>query len=448
MDAFTYTDGQLMCEGAHAAALAERFGTPLYVYSRATLEGHFDRLAAAFAPLSPLVCFSVKSCSNLHILRSLVARGAGLDVVSGGELARARRAECPDERIVFAGVGKSREEIAAAMDPPIGWFNAESEQELEAIAEVAAARVSSASARVPRRTPRVALRVNPQVAPDVHAYTATGVKGAKFGVDFDEARRLFDRFGEGAAARPAITLDGLHLHIGSPIYETGPYVEAIRGTLALIDDLAARGHLVRSLNIGGGFGADYQSARSPSARDYAEAIVPLLRERVASGLRVLLEPGRTIAANAGILLTRVRYTKTVPGPTGPKRIVIADAGMQTLIRPSLYGAFHFAWPTNPGAGLVPARRAEDPGLPGLTRADLVGPICESGDFLAKDRLLPPLAPGDLVAVFTAGAYGMTMASNYNSHPLPAEVLVEGSTARLIRRRQTIEEMLAAEAESL
>ncbi|MBL9030391.1 MAG: diaminopimelate decarboxylase [Phycisphaerae bacterium] len=437
MDAFTYIDGRLLCEGVPASALADRFGTPLYVYSRATLEGHFDRLSSAFAALGPLVCFSVKSCSNLHVLRVLVTRGAGLDVVSGGELARARRAGCPDGRIVFAGVGKSRDEIAAAMDPPIGWFNAESEQELDAIAEVAGRRATGED-----RRPRVALRVNPQVAPDVHAYTATGVKGAKFGVDFDEARRLFDRFGTGA--RAPITLDGLHLHIGSPIYETGPYVEAIRGTLALVHDLAARGHAVRSLNIGGGFGADYQSARSPSARDYAEAIVPLLRERVGAGLRVLLEPGRTIAANAGILLTRVRYTKTVPGPAGPKRIVIADAGMQTLIRPSLYGAFHFVWPTDPGVALVPARRAEDPGLPGLARADLVGPICESGDFLAKDRPLPPLAPGDLVAVFTAGAYGMSMASNYNSHPLPAEVLVEGADARLIRRRQTIDDMLAAE----
>jgi diaminopimelate decarboxylase len=455
MDHFTYRHGRLHCEGMDAAGLADRFGTPLYVYSRRTLEEHYDRLAAAFAALSPLICYSVKSCGNLGVCRVLVQRGAGMDVVSGGELERALLAGCPREKVVYAGVGKTDPEIEAALDGgrsllppkrggddrpssqgrqggPIGYFNIESEPEFENIAAIA------------RRLGvgcRGALRVNPDVDPRTHVYTSTGKKESKFGVDIERARAFFDRYGRDEWLR----LDAIHLHIGSPVYETGPYVAAVEKALRLIDDLEVRGYPIAALDLGGGFGADYETDRSPAPSDYAAAIVPLLRERARRGLRVILEPGRMISANAGLLLTRVLYVKE---GGGGKRFIICDAGMQTLLRPSLYGSFHFIWPVVPGEGpggsMVAPRRSESLEMPGLVTCDVVGPICESGDFLAKERRLPPVKRGDVLAVFTAGAYGMAMASNYNSQPLPAEVLVEGEEARLLRRRQGIEDLVGPE----
>lgn len=452
MDDFSYIDGQLRCEGVAARDIAERFGTPTYVYSRATLEGHYRRLAEAFAPLSPLICYSLKSCGNIHVARVLGELGAGMDVVSGGELERAALAGVPMSRVVYAGVGKTRAEIAAALSGahalvpgaakdrgPIAMFNVESEQEFEAIASVA--RELGARARV-------ALRINPDIDPraaggGTHAYTTTGTKETKFGVDIARGVRFFERYGRD----PHVTLDAIHLHLGSPIYSVEPYVAGVRKALALIDDLAARGCVVRTLNLGGGFGADYESDRSPPASAYAEAIVPMLRERVSRGLSIALEPGRTIVGNAGVLLTRVTYIKDgAAGDDGlpSKRFAICDAGMNALIRPSLYDAFHFMWPAACAPGMVPPRRGRDVSMPGLVPYDVVGPICETGDFLAKGRLLPMLKQGDLLAIFTAGAYGMTMASNYNAQPLPAEVLVEGAKARLIRRRQTIGDLVAPE----
>lgn len=452
MDHFTYRvgpeGGSLRAEGLELTALAERYGTPTYVYSKATLVEHYDRLAAAFAELRPLICYSVKSCGNVQICRTLAERGAGMDVVSGGELERAWLAGCPMDKVVYAGVGKTDAEIRAALDGrhsliardagalvgrdpagrgPIGLFNVESEPEFENIARIAR--------ELGVRT-RGALRVNPDVDPRTHVYTSTGKKESKFGVDIERAERFFEAYGRDEFLR----LDALHLHIGSPVYETGPYVDAVRKTLELIDRLEARGHEIRTLDLGGGFGADYETGRSPDAAAYAEAIAPMLRERVAAGLRIVLEPGRTIIANAGVLLTRVQYVKQ----GGNKTFVICDAGMNTLLRPSLYGAFHFIWPVRVGPEHVPARRAEGIDLPGLVTADVVGPICESGDFLAKDRKLPPVKRGDLLAVFTAGAYGMTMANNYNAQPLPAEVLVDGDEARVIRRRQEVAELVRAE----
>lgn len=451
MDSFQYHNGRLMCEGVAARELAARFGTPLYVYSRATLEDHYDKVAAAFGELSPLICYSIKSCSNVHVCRVLAGRGAGMDVVSGGELVRALAAGCAPEKVVYAGVGKTEWEVRLALGErsggvaewqsgkvgagttasgaePIGYFNIESEPEFEAVAAVA---------RQKRVRTRGALRVNPDVDPRTHAYTSTGKKESKFGVDIARAVAFFERYGRDEWLR----LDALHLHIGSPVYETGPYVAAIGKALELIDELARRGFEVRTLDIGGGFAADYETDKSPLAKDYAAAIVPLLRERVRGGLKIILEPGRTIAANAGLLLTRVVYVKE--GAAG-KRFVICDAGMNTLIRPSLYGAFHFVWPAEPGAGLEPPKRGAEMTLPGLVACDVVGPICESGDFLAKDRKLPPVKAGDLIAVFAAGAYGMAMASTYNSQPLPAEVMVEGTGARVIRKRQTVGELLEPE----
>jgi diaminopimelate decarboxylase len=426
MDLFRYEQGRLCCEGVGLEDVAGRFGTPAYVYSRATLEVHFDRLLAAFADVRPLVCYSIKSCPNVNICRVLAERGSGMDVVSGGELARALAAGCPADRIVFAGVGKTDEEIAAGLDARIGYFNIESEPEFGVIA---------AMARERRVVAHAALRVNPDVDPHTHEYTATGKRETKFGVDIDRARAFFERYGRDGWLR----LDALHL--GSPVYETGPYVEATRKTLGLIDDLEGRGFRIAALDLGGGFGANYETDRSPPAAEYAAAIVPLVRERAARGLRVILEPGRTISGNAGVLLTRVLYVKR----GGTKTFVICDAGMHTLIRPALYGSFHFIWPVAPGEGFVPARRGPDVEMAGLVACDVVGPICETGDFLARDRRLPPVERGDLLAVFTAGAYGMSMASTYNSHALPAEVLVSGAEARLIRRRGRVEELLAPEA---
>ncbi len=485
MDSFAYRDGALFCEGVAAETLAERFGTPLYVYSRATLEGHYDRLAAAFADLRPLICYSVKSCPNVNVCRVLVERGGGMDVVSGGELERAWLAGCPMDRVVYAGVGKTEAEIRAALDGrcsllrareetkrpaaagrlrdeetkradpaargAIGLFNIESEAEFEVVARIA---------REMKVRARGALRVNPDVDPKTHVYTSTGKKETKFGVDLSRAVRFVEQFGRDEW----LTLDAIHLHIGSPVYETAPYVEAIRKTLTLIDELSAKGFTVRTLDLGGGFAADYETERSPLASDYAAAIVPLLRDRVAGGLSIILEPGRQISANAGVLLTRVLYVKEGgegsatddQSPAGQlpvasrqlpsrKRFLICDAGMQTLIRPALYGSFHFIWPAKVEPRFVPARRAEKVEMPGLSACDVVGPICESGDFLAKDRPLPPMSAGDLLTVFTAGAYGMSMASRYNSHPLPAEVLVEGTEARLIRRRETVGDLVEGEA---
>jgi diaminopimelate decarboxylase len=309
----------------------------------------------------------------------------------------------------------------------IGLFNVESEMECENLARIA----QGLGVRV-----RAALRVNPDVDPKTHRYTTTGKRESKFGVDLERAVAFFDAFG----SNPHIALTGIHLHIGSPVYTTAPYLESVRKALALIDDLARRGFQIDTLDLGGGFGADYESDQSPLAADYATAIVPLLHDRVKAGLRIVLEPGRTIAANAGILLTRVEYVKQ----SGDRRFAICDAGMNALLRPSHYGAFHFVWPTEPAAGLVPERRARELVLPGLVRTEVVGPLCETGDFIAEDRLLPPVQRGDLLAVFTAGAYGMAMASRYNSHPLPAEVLVNGTSHRTIRSRESYEDLIRHE----
>lgn len=448
MDHFAFQHGELHGEGVSAASIAERFGTPTYAYSAATFSDHLSRVRDAFATIEPLICYSVKSCGNLHILRLLVEQGAGLDVVSGGELERAWLAGCPMDRVVYAGVGKTDREIGAALDGrhcllegrarelagrdpagrgPIGWFNIESEPEFENIARIA----SDLGVRT-----RAALRVNPDVDPHTHRHTTTGTKETKFGVDIRRAIAFFETY----AGHDHLTLDAIHLHLGSPIYETAPYVEALGKTLDLIDELADKGHPVRALDLGGGFGADYETSRSPAAIAYAEAIVPILEERVRGGLEVILEPGRTISANAGVLLTRVAYVKEGPD----KRFIICDAGMHTLIRPALYDAFHFVWPAKVAPEHVPLKRAEKLDMQGLSPADVVGPICETSDYLARGRMLPPVERGDLLAVFTAGAYGMVMASNYNAHPLPAEVLIEGSAARLIRVRQTIADLLEPE----
>jgi len=424
MDHFVYRSGVLHCEAVAADALVERFGSPVYVYSATTLRDHFFRVRDAFAPLRASICFSVKSCQNLHILRRLREWGASFDVVSGGELSRVIEAGGDASGVVFAGVGKSDAEIVRALEVGIGWFNAESEAELENLAAQAASRGTRA---------RVALRVNPDVDPHTHVYTTTGKRETKFGVDLVRARNVFREF----HARPSLDLCGIHLHLGSPVNSVEPYVESITKALALIDQLRDDGFGVRAINIGGGFGAHYDGSEAPPAAAYAERIVPLLVDR---GLEVLVEPGRSIAANAGVLLTRTLYTKA----SGDRQFVIVDAAITELLRPALYGSFHFVWPVRPSGGLTPPSRSHGLSMDGTVLVDVVGPVCESGDFLAKDRRLPPVARGDVLCVFSTGAYGFVMSSQYNSRPRVPEVLVEGDEAKLIRRRETYDDLVVAE----
>ena len=427
MDHFVYTNGRLRCEGVDLTDLAAKVGTPAYVYSAATLRHHYQRLAEAFADLRPLICYSIKSCSNLGVLKVLAAAGSGMDVVSGGELHRSRLAGVAPEKIVYAGVGKTDEEILEALDAKIGLFNIESEAEFEVVAGLAARRGVQTAA---------ALRVNPDVDPATHKYTTTGKAETKFGVDLPRAREFFKRFG----ADKHLRLTGLHLHLGSPIATPMPYIEALRKTLTLMDELASDGHKIETLDLGGGFAADYRTGQSLPAAEYAAAIVPLLRDRVAKGLKIILEPGRFISANAGVLLTRVQYVKE----SGRKKFIICDAGMHTLIRPALYGSFHFIWPAACAPAHVPPTRDESPRLPGLEICDVGGPICETGDFLAQNRPLPPVSRGDVMAVFAAGAYGMSMASRYNSHGLPAEVLIDGTKATIVRERESYDDLVQLE----
>ncbi len=424
MDRFNYQDGELCCEEIAVRRIVESFGTPIYIYSAATLVEHYRAVAAAFRELNPIICYSVKSCPNLHICRLMHGCGAGFDVVSGGELTRALEAGGDPAKIVFAGVGKTDAEIRRAIDAKIGWFNIESESELANLIDLARRRGAPI---------RAALRINPDVDPNTHRYTTTGTRETKFGVDLERAAALFRRLGRDEAVR----LTGLHLHLGSPVNSPLPYVEAIRKCLGLIDQLRADGFAIDMLDIGGGFGAHYKADEAPSASEYAAAIVPLLRDQA---LQIVMEPGRSIAANAGILVTSVLYLKQ----SGDRRFVIVDAGMNDLIRPALYDAFHFIWPVRPPEGCIPDDRSEPTDASGLIAVDVVGPVCESGDFFAKDRPLPPVERGDLLAVFSTGAYGMAMASNYNSRLRPPEVLVEDGRVRLIRRRETYDDLLLPE----
>jgi diaminopimelate decarboxylase len=424
MDFFRYKDGRLFCEDVAVDEIMARVGSPVYIYSKATFLSHYDALTGAFAELKPIICYSIKSCGNLNIVKLLADRGSGMDVVSGGELFRAQQAGADMSKVVYAGVGKTDREIIAALEAGIGWFNIESEAEFENIAAIAERMGKQANG---------ALRVNPDVYDArTHAKTTTGKKETKFGVDLERAAAVFREFGR----VPSLKLCAIHLHIGSPVHDVTAYEQSIRNGLELIERLRKEGHEIDTIDVGGGFGAHYRADEAPPAIRYADTIVPLLRGR---GLKVILEPGRSISANAGILLARVLHIKQ----SGRKAFAIIDASMNELIRPALYGAYHFIWPVRAGE-FVPETREEEQPFDGLQTYDVVGPVCESGDFLAKDRRLPPLKQGDLLAVFTAGAYGMVMSSQYNSRPRAAEVLVDGDDPRLIRRRETYEDLLAAE----
>jgi len=410
---FTYQHGILHCEGVSAERLVHDFGTPLYVYSRATIEERFRTFDEAFAPLDRLIAYSVKANGNLSVLRLLASLGAGADIVSGGELLRAQLAGVPADRIVFSGVGKTVVEMAAAIEAGIYAFNVESEGELIALAELAET--------MERRAP-IALRVNPDVEPTTpHHYTRTGHKATKFGIPYDEARRLYAV----AAARPGLHVRGIDVHIGSQILDVEPYRLALERILTLIDVLRGDGIALEYLDIGGGFGIAYDEAAGPAATDFAGMIVPEIEK---SGLRLLLEPGRFIVGPAGLLLARVLYVKEMGGKT----FVITDAGMNDLLRPSHYSSYHHVEPV--------VRRPDRPRL----ELDVVGPICESGDFLALDRPMERPEAGELLAISTVGAYGFAMASQYNARPRPAEVLVDGDRTQLIRQRETVEDLVRGE----
>ncbi|MGC1723516.1 MAG: diaminopimelate decarboxylase, partial [Isosphaeraceae bacterium] len=403
MEPFQYRDRQLYCEDVPVAELAARFGTPLYVYSQSAILETLKSLRSAFADVDPLVCYSVKANSNLGILKVMAEHGSGFDVVSGGELHRVKLAGGDPERTVFAGVGKTDDEIVAGLEAGVLMFNVESEGELEAITRVAAAM---------NRVAPIALRVNPDVDPRTHRYTSTGKKESKFGMDI--ARSL--RVAEAALAMSSVRMIGMHMHIGSQITTTEPYAGAVAKGVEVIGQLRRMGHPIEWYNMGGGFGISYKKSEARSIAEFAAAILPGVK---AAGCRLAIEPGRVIAGNAGILVSRVLYTKQ----SGDKRFLIQDAAMNDLIRPALYESFHRIWPVVAAPGLPAPPDDFEAAIPGTEPWDVVGPVCESGDFLAKDRSLPQLDRGDLIAIFSAGAYGMVMASNYNTRPRAAEVLV-------------------------
>lgn len=424
MDFFSYRQRILHCEDVPIPALVEKYGTPLYVYSQKTLLHHLGQIQQAFAAVRPLICYSVKTNGNLSICRLLAAAGTGFDVTSGGELYRALQAGGQGTQIVFAGVGKTDAEMRYALENQVLLFNVESEGELLALAEVAQSM---------GRVALAALRVNPDLPPKTHAKTDTSVKGVKFGLDIDTVLE----FAHKMVGHPHVRIAGLHMHLGSPILSAQPYQQGIAKGLVLIEKLRQQGHKIEYLNMGGGFGINYRRQEALPASAFAEVIVPGVQ---AARCQLILEPGRFIVGNAGILVSRVIYTKD----SGGKHFVIQDAAMNDLIRPTLYNSFHRIWPVTPAADVPASPEDYEADIPGTSKVDVVGPVCESGDFLAKDRRLPALRRGDLLATFSAGAYGMSMSSNYNGRPRPAEVLVNGATTSLIRRRETYEDLVRPE----
>jgi diaminopimelate decarboxylase len=426
---FQYREGKLHCEDVDLAQAAEKFGTPLYIYSASTLLDHYTRMDAALEPLDHLICYAVKANSNRAILKLLADAGAGFDIVSGGELFRALKAGADPKKITFAGVGKTRTEIEYALEQGVHSFNVESEAELEFIDKI--------TGEKKERAP-IALRVNPDVDPHTHKYISTGSHENKFGIALADAPRIYER----AAKMANINIVGVQMHIGSQITEAGPFAAAISKVAPLVRDLKSK-YKIEFFSIGGGMGIIYKRALEsgsgkwwhdhggePSAfgvRDYANAIVPPLRDL---GVRVLVEPGRFLVGNAGALLTRVLYLKK----SAAKTFAIVDAGMNDLIRPALYEGYHEIVPVKSGNGDSPNRH----------KIDIVGPVCESGDFFALEREMPELREGDLLVIMSAGAYGFVMASNYNSRPLPAEALVHGNELTLIRKRQAVEDLVRDE----
>ena len=434
MHFFHYRGGTLHCEDVDLARMAEKFGTPIYVYSAGTILDHYARLDAALAPLDHLICYAVKANSNRAILKLLADAGAGFDIVSGGELFRVLAAGGDPAKCTFAGVGKSREEIEYALEQGVYSFNVESESELENIDRIAGAK----NLRAP-----IALRVNPDIDPHTHEYISTGSHENKFGIALDRIAAVY----ESAAKMRNIDIVGVQMHIGSQITEAQPFASAIWKLAPIVRELKSK-YAIKFFSIGGGMGIIYRRALESgsgkwwhdhggessafSIRDYADAIVPPSRQL---GIRIVVEPGRFLVGNAGVLLTRVGYIKK----SGAKKFAIVDAGMNDLIRPALYHSYH---------EIVPVKETKSERERKISKIDIVGPVCESGDFFALDREMPKLDEGDLLAIMSGGAYGFVMASNYNSRPLPAEGLVRGDKFALIRKRQTWKDLVRGEIEPL
>lgn len=411
MHEFSFRNNEFYCEDIKIADIAARVGTPFYLYSYKTLIDHYKKLKMAFRPIKPLISFSMKSNSSLAVIRALVKNGAGLDVVSGGELYRARLTGVNPKKVVYAGVGKRSDEIKDAIEFGILFFNTESEDELEEIQSIAG--------KLNRKV-NVAIRINPDVIPKTHHYIATGKGESKFGLDFDTAHKIFNMRWK----YPNLNINGVHVHIGSQILDAKPFEDAIEKVLEF---LKARKIDVEYFNIGGGLGIIYSIENPQTAKSFAQKVIPLLKK---SRLKIILEPGRFVSGNSGVLVTRVIYTKRTPR----KKFVIMDSGMSDLIRPSLYEAYH---------KIVPVKVAENSSET-CEKVDIVGPICESGDFLGKDRLLPQVFKNDLLAVMGAGAYGFTMASNYNARPRPAEVMVIKKDFYVIRKHETYRDLIRGE----
>ena len=411
MHYFAIKKGWLWGEGVRTVDIAKKTGTPVYIYSHRTLAEHYLKIDAAFSGTEHLICYSLKANSSMAVINSLAKLGSGADIVSGGELFRALRAGIPAGKIVYAGVGKTSEEIEAALKKGVSMFNIESMPEAERINSIAGKLCKKAN---------VAFRVNPDVDPDTHHYITTGKKENKFGINISLAAGLFIRAHK---KLKNLNVTGVHIHIGSQITKTGAYVEALKKIAVLISKLRESGLIITSLNIGGGLGIIYSNEKPSTPAEFAEKILPVIRPL---GVRVIMEPGRFIAGNAGILLAKVTYIKKGEN----KNFVIVDAGMNDLIRPSLYDAYHNIIPAQPASGKM--------------KADIVGPICESGDFFGKNRLVPILREGQYLAVMSAGAYGFSMASNYNSRRKPAEVLVKGNKFFVVRKRETYEDLTRGE----
>ncbi len=411
MHHFHYPNGRLYCEGVPVEHIAQKVGTPFYLYSHATLSHHYRTFDAAFAGHPHIICFAVKANGNLAILRLFAQLGAGADIVSGGELYRVLEAGVDPSKIVYSGVGKNRQEINFALKTGILMFNIESSQELEKISRMAGRLGIKA---------RIALRINPDIDPQTHPYISTGLKKNKFGIDIERALADYRR----ARELPHVEVVGAACHIGSQITELDPFLEAVRILKELIGKLAAEGIHIRYLDLGGGLGITYNQETPPHPQEYGAALV---QELQGLDCLLILEPGRVLVGNAGILVTRVLYTKD----TEDKHFIVVDAGMNDLARPSLYGSYHGVWP------VIKQDR------PSVT-ASLVGPICESGDFLAKNRKMPAFQPHDLVAVMSAGAYGFSMSSNYNARPRVAEILVKENDFYVIRKRENYRHLVWGE----
>ncbi len=413
MDYFQVRRGTLYCEGLGIKKLSEKYGTPLFIYSQKTILDHFLKLKEAFKEVKPLICYSVKANSNLSILKLLVEAGAGLDIVSGGELYRAKKIKCPSQRIVYASVGKTEAEINEAIKANIFMFNAESENEIK--------KINAAAGRL-KKIVKVCLRLNPDVGLKTHTYITTGKKETKFGIDKKTAKGLIS----GVEKYKNIIIAGIHLHIGSQITESSPFVLALEGTKKFIEELSQVVDL-EFLNIGGGLGIIYDKERPQTALEFAKNTLPLLKK---IGLKVILEPGRFITGNAGIMVTKVLYNKE----SYNRKFIVVDAAMNDFIRPSLYNAYH---------KIALVDRDKNYSSKGCKPADIVGPVCESADFLGKQRRLK-VKEGQYLAIFGAGAYGSSMGSNYNSRRRPPEILVKGRKSYLIRKRESYQDLIKRE----